>query len=383
MTRRSTLFGASAVLVGTAIGAGVFGVPFVIAQSGTLVGVIHIVLLGCVVLLTLLAYGDVVMRTSGVHQFVGYAQRYLGNTWRIIAFFSLVFGMYAALTAYILEIGHFFEFIFASTIGGSSTLYSFLFWLIASAAVVSGVSLIVRLELWLVIGMTAIVLLLGVIGIPQMQIEYLTYTNSSQALLPYGVVLFAFGAASSIPEIRRMLAKQRRLDLLPKAVWVGIGFTAMMYALFALIIVGISGPDTSESAVEGIAAVFGEWALVIGSVFGILAMGSSFLVVGLALKQMYQYDFQRSRIIAVVLTLGVPYILYLFNLATFIQLLAIAGAVTGGLQGIIIWRMYMKARRLKPDRTPEFRLRIPAVIVYGIQALYLAGIAYEVIGLAF
>jgi len=53
---------ASATLIGTTIGAGILGIPYVIAQSGFLIGLFYILFLGLVMLTLNLYIGEVVLQ---------------------------------------------------------------------------------------------------------------------------------------------------------------------------------------------------------------------------------------------------------------------------------------------------------------------------------
>ncbi len=369
---------ATAVLIGTAVGAGIFGIPYVIAQSGAYVGAAHIIIIGGIAALTLLAYAEVVTRTRGTHQFAGYAKQLLGQTGQWLAVGSLLFGLYAALIAYTIEIGHFLYELLNPTLGGSELLYGVLFWVLGSAAIVVGLSLIARLEELIVFAIAAVLLVLLILALPHISLSKLTTVNPSRALLPYGVVLFAFGSASIIPELRRLLQRSRRLAAFPKVIISGMTLTGLLYLAFALLVVGTTGESTSQSAIDGLAQVIGPQVLVLGGIFAIFAMGSSFLVGGLALKQLYQYDFRLSRSAAILLTLLPPLLIYLLNFVSFVQVIGIAGAVTGGFQGVIIWELFLAARK-QSDRTPEFKLPIPKFAIRLVQIAYIAGVAYSVL----
>ena len=73
-------YAAIATLVGTIIGAGVLGIPYVISQAGFITGLVNLVILGVAVLLLYLFVGEVVLRTRGNHQLTGYAEIYLENS---------------------------------------------------------------------------------------------------------------------------------------------------------------------------------------------------------------------------------------------------------------------------------------------------------------
>ena len=73
MSKILKFYSAVAILFGTVVGAGVFGIPFVMAKSGFLTGILAIVIIGAIVLTTNLCLGEVVLRTPGKHQLTSYS----------------------------------------------------------------------------------------------------------------------------------------------------------------------------------------------------------------------------------------------------------------------------------------------------------------------
>ncbi|PIW37203.1 MAG: hypothetical protein COW24_01515 [Candidatus Kerfeldbacteria bacterium CG15_BIG_FIL_POST_REV_8_21_14_020_45_12] len=374
---KHTELAAVAVLIGTAVGAGLFGIPYVFAQAGITIGVINIVLIGGLVALTLTAYAQVVTRSHDIHQFLGYAKEYFGKSGQWLAIGSLIFGLYSALIAYTIEIGHLLYEVFNPWIGGSEQAYGITFWAAASLIITIGLLFIARLEELIVAGLLVSVGVLALLTVPKLSFTNLPTASLRSILLPYGVILFAFGAASIIPELRRLLAASQKLTSFPKVIWVSVLITGLLYLTFALLVVGVSGPETSENAIDGLKLLLGDKIVVAGAAIGILAMGSSFLVIGLALKQLYQYDFKLSRTIAILLTILPALFVYLAGLVSFVQVLNIAGAVTGGFQGVLIWEMYQRSKT-NPN-PPAFKFNFHVVGVRLFQAAYLIGVVYAVL----
>ena len=60
MKLKSRLFSSIAILIGTIIGAGIFGIPYAISKVGFGIGVIYLLVLGAVILVVTLAFGEVV-----------------------------------------------------------------------------------------------------------------------------------------------------------------------------------------------------------------------------------------------------------------------------------------------------------------------------------
>ena len=100
-------------------------------------------------------------------------------------------------------------------------------------------------------------------------------------------------------------------------------------------------------------------------------MGSSFLVLGLALRHMYEWDFHLSKSLAIVLTLVPPLAVALAGFVSFTQVLQTAGAVLGGFQGVLIWEIALRSGVLGSRMNMRFLARL-------IQLLFAAGIVYQI-----
>lgn len=382
--------GSVAALIGNAIGAGIFGIPFVLAQSGVLVGIIHISVIALIVGVSLLAYGAITFRTSGVHQFPGYIQQYLGPFWKWVSLGVFAVGIYGALTAYTSEVGHLLFTLFGQE-GGSAwsmpLLFSFLFWAVGVASVLAGTKFVFQLETAVVFGIICIVALLIIFGAPSIDVEYLMTVPGSvaDALLPYGVILFAFGAYGIIPEITTALRSGKAASKFPLVVWVGIGVVALMYMLVGASVVGITGPTTSQSAVDGLAVALGPAALIIGAIFGILAMGSSFVVLGIALVHVFQLDLHLNRWLAAAIAFIPPLIIAAGEFASFTTLLGIVGGIAGGFQLLLLWVMYHRMRARVPYKkrsrqsATAWDIAIPTLVQWVIAGAFILGIIYQVL----
>src|SRR3989344_7980380 len=120
---------ASTTLIGGVVGAGILGIPYVVAKTGFLFGLIIMILLGIAFLYLHLFVGEIVLRTKQQLQLTGYAGKYLGNKGKMILTVIMLFSIYAALTAYLIWEGAIFYSIFKF---GSPLLYTAIFFLIGS-----------------------------------------------------------------------------------------------------------------------------------------------------------------------------------------------------------------------------------------------------------
>ena len=94
----------------------------------------------------------------------------------------------------------------------------------------------------------------------------------------------------------------------------------------------------------------------------------------------YSYFLLKKKNLSFLFVSGFPLVLYLFftffNLVDFIKILGIGGVVSGGLTGILILLMNLKAKK-EGTRKPEFSISINWLIIGILSLIFLAGIFVE------
>lgn len=369
---KKRFWAAVATLMGTTIGAGVLGIPYVISKAGLLVGLIEIVLLGLAIMLTNLLLGEVVLRTKGDHQLTGYAEKYLGKTGKRIMALTMVFGIYGALTAYLIGVGDELTKLFPIA---NNFVYSLAYFFVVALLIYSGLRAIEQSELFLGIIIIIIILLISALAIfsPSFSIKP-SFRISKNIIYPYGVIFFAYLGAVAIPEMKEELRKQKRY--LKKAIILGGLVVMLVYLLFSTAIIGICKEVTPIA--PDCLKVLGFRMELFGVLFGIFAMSTSFLALGLALKEMYEYDYKLRKEIAWMLTCVVPLALFLLRIGSFIQILSIAGALIGGTEGVLIVLMFRNAKKMG-KRKPEYSIKENKLLLIILSTLFILGIIYQVL----
>jgi len=369
MNKKILFWEAIATLVGTIIGAGILGIPYVIAKAGFWTGIVDIVLLGVVVLVIYLYLGEVVLRTKGFHQLPGYAEKYLGSIGKKLMVFSMVFGNYGALIAYIIGVG----LALAAIFGGDALTYSIIFFLIAAVIIFKGLKAVGKSELFMLPLIIIFVILISILSLKYIDISnYITF-DLTKILIPYGVILFAFLGAAAVPEMEQELIRNRKL--MKKAIIIGVLIPIISYLIFAFSVVGVSGLTTSEVATIGLGEIMGGYMVIIGNFLAIITMSTSFLTLALALKQTYNYDYKLNKTLSWGLTVFIPLIIAVSGLTTFIQVIAISGVIAGGIEGVLIVLMAIKAKKLG-DRKPEYTIKINWLIAALLIGLFVLGAVY-------
>jgi tyrosine-specific transport protein len=187
---------------------------------------------------------------------------------------------------------------------------------------------------------------------------------------------------AAIPEMSEELGTQKKA--MKKAILIGSIIPIIIYALFTFVVVGIVGVNNfnllqpNERIATIALSVYAHPILgMFANLLAILTMFTSFLALSMALLQIYEYDYKITHRWALLLTFSLPLLITILNLTSFITLLGIVGAFTGGINGIVVVLMYWKAKR-KGDRHPEYSLPKHLVLGSILVLMFLFGIAYEV-----
>jgi amino acid permease len=366
-------FYATAAMVGTMVGVGVFGVPFSFAKAGFGVGFLFLLLTGFLTLVVNMMFGEVVLRTKERHQTVGYAGLYLGPVWKRVMFFAVVLGIYAAMLAYTIISGDFLANMLSPFFYLSNTAYSYFFAIIISLLLLMGLKRISVVEFMLTIFFIFIVLLVFGFGVNKVDLNNLKTFNPEFWFLPYGVLLFAFAGMTAVP-IQREILRGEEHKLKKSVLW-AVLMAGILYFIFAFTVVGVSGDVTSPDAITGLFDFLGGKIVILGSLFGVLAVGMSFLMLGSALDEVFRWDYGLKKGWSWLLTVLPPFLLFFIGLRRFIDVISLAGSLAIGLILLILIFTYMAAKT-KGDREPEYKLNMPKWFIYLMAVLFLAGIVY-------
>jgi amino acid permease len=362
---------ASSILIGTCIGAGVLGIPFVAAKAGFLLALFYIFLLGGIILFVNLYLGEIALRTKGDHQLIGYAKRYLGKDWKHVMEFAVVFGIYAALVAYMLGVGKSLSFLFFGNFS-YELIFGIGFGLIMAVLLKGGIKSLKKFEK---LGVLIILVLLVVIFawfFNDVSFYNLKGIDFESALLPFGVILFALMSFHAIPEVKLVL--KRHEHLFRKVMITGTLISVLFYILFTFVVVGFRGNETPEIATLALGSAF--------IVLGIFTMFTSYLANGNALRESFMFDerfkYNSAWALASLIPIGLFILVELTNFFSFTRILSLGGIVSGGIIALMILWMIGKAKK-KGDRKPEYSLNASWWVIGIFALIFVFGVLRELI----
>jgi len=363
---------AVAVLLGTMIGAGIFGIPYTISRSGIIPGFFYFFLLGIVVLLIHLCFGEIVLRTKEKHRLPGYAKKYLGSWGEALALFSTILGMVLVLLSYIILGGDFLKILLSSVFNLSSFQCSLIFSFILAFFIFKGIKLIAQVELFTNFVFLFIIFLIFCLSLPKIHFQNFSLFNFKNIFLPYGIILFALTGWSAVPEISEILESGKERKNFKKAISVSIIIAIFLYLLFTLAIVGVSGEYTSTETFSGLIPYLNPKIIFFGVLAGVITLADSFLVLGLYLRNTLIYDYKFQKFSAFLFAWGMPLILFLIGFRQFIKVIGFVGTFIGLIEGIIIILIFKKAKFLG-DRKPEYSLEVSSFLLYTLITIFILG----------
>jgi len=342
-------------------------------KAGFLIGLLHIILIGILVMTVNLYIAEICLRTKTKHQLTGYASIYLGTKGKFIMLLAFIFGIYSALLAYLIGEGESLSFLFFNN-SNYSLLFALIFWAVLSGITHAGLKNLKKGEEAGVFLILFLIIIL--IGMFFNDIEYsnLSYMSPENLFLPFGVVLFALLGFAAIPEANEILQKDRAF--LKKSIIFSYLSVLSIYIIFTIVVLGSQGQSTPQIATLSLGKIF--------ILLGIFAMFTSYLSLSFALIETLKLDFNLSHKKSWLITSITPLLIYLIlvltNSSQFTKILGIGGAISGTLSVILILLTVRKAKKFG-KRKPEFSRKLSLPLMILLIAIFTIGSIIEIISL--
>lgn len=354
-----------AVLSGTIIGVGIFSLPYIASKVGFLVMAGFFLVLGSLVILIHLFFGELAVKTPDYKRLPGFAKFHLGNWGEKVAYISTILGIFGAILAYLIVGGEFLANLLMPIFGGNLLIWTLFYFVIGAILIFFGIKAICKVEFWGLVLFFVILFTIFLKIFPQIKLANLFPSpDFSQFFLPYGAVLFSLWAGDLIPEVEEMLGGKK--ELLKRIIPISILIPIFVYLFFVYLILGITGSQTTESALTGLRNFLGPGLFSLGLFFGVLTTFTSFISLGLTLRKVFWYDLKIEKNFAWAITCFIPLILFLIGIKSFIPVIGFVGGIMLGVDGVLILLMYQK---INPKK----------FLVYPLILIFLVGIIYEII----
>lgn len=363
------------MLAGAIIGAGVFSLPYALWPFGALGAALYLGALGAVFAFVHLLYADLVLRTEGISNFVGIARRYLGNPGLLLTLFTGVFQMFFVLLIYLVLSKSFFALlapreIFFGVAG---------FWFLGSLAIFLSARRFAGIEFFITVGIAAImgfVFFLGFRSGHAMLLPPASPFPLSLALLAIGPVLFSLAGRVAVAEVVSYFGRARgAAHHIKRSVLFGTMLPAALYFFFVLAVWALA-PTVTHDAVSGLAEVLGAWPLFLIGILGLLSLWSSYIIVGLNVKNILRDDLRVSPFLASASVIIVPLALYGVGFTNFLKLVEFTGGTFLAVEGMLLLFLWQRANR---EHEPILLPRVPGIVLAPVYAVFLLALISVVV----
>jgi len=335
-----TLFDGIAVMMSGTIGAGILALPYVISQVGVAIGLSLLVFFGFLMIGLNLLIAEVALKTGHKYQLVGLARRYLGLPGEIIMAFVMYTVLFGVLVVYMIGVGD----LMVELVGGNAVHWTLGFFCMFMIFIFFGMRTVKTVEFFLVFLIFCIIFFLSVMSSNHLEVNNLTYSIPAKFFYPYAAILFAFHGTTAVPEVYSIIKNKKKV--FKKVIISGGLLTLAMYAIFSVMVVGVTGFSTTTIATVGLGNVVGKSVFLLGNVFAIIAMSTAFLMIGLSLRDSFRWDLNLPTAYATFLVLVVPLIIFLAGMRDLVSAIDLVGGIFMSLEIALLLLIYWRARHV-------------------------------------
>jgi amino acid permease len=271
-----TFFEASSIIVGHGVGSGILAVPYLASRNSWLDIILVLAVVYAINLLLHFMIAELSLNNGGL-QFIKCFENELFTGKLKTAATWLAFGLLGL--SVLLNVSGFIAgaaAVFHTWFGLSTRLGMILYYVLAALVVAFGMKAVGICEKISVFSMLAVVGVLFVASFLHPGGDFTAAFHSVQNILAlYGMVSFSLSAVMSVPQVVKGLqgdAKQIR-----RAIAAGTGLNLFMIILITVMtLVGAGSSITEDGALVDLSRHLGGWVAVVGYIFTLLALSTSF-----------------------------------------------------------------------------------------------------------
>lgn len=370
--KQLTTWEAACIITGYGIGAGVLSMPYMAARNGIILSTLILILSLLASYVLHLMIAEIALKEGNGGQIISCLNRFLfrGKAKQILTvfFFALMAVILVTnLAAYISGA----EEIIVGLLPISSIAAKLLFYVVAASVVLFGLKAVGVSEKIAVTVIFALIAALAAASLLNIRNPLsLSASSLNDALAYYGLAMFAMSAFFSVPQAVEGLGGDTKK--IRKALFLGLLNNFILILVISVCSL-LSSTEITELAMVGWSAGIGLWAQVIGGLFTVLAMLTTYWSLSLALGGIVDDMLHTGTKISWLLATLPSLILVLFNVAGFLDLMRTAGGLIAIIIAVMVVPAYHNARRDVPEnnllRHSGLPLEIVIVIAYILMAV--------------
>ena len=341
---RHTFMEATSIIVGHGVGAGILAVPYLASRAPWWDFLWILSLAYAVNLLLHLMIAELSLNNKGA-QFVKCFENELFTgrfkkvaTWIVFGF--LAFSVLCNVASFITGSAA----VFTSWFGLSSWAGMLIYYVIAGLVVFFGMKIVGICEKYSVIAMVLVIGILFVATVMgQTSALPATFIASTNAMALYSTVAFSLSAVMSVPQVVKGVSGDRKKIV--SAIAAGTGINAFLIIVVTFMtLLGAGQAITKNGALVDLSANLGGWVSIVGYVFSLLALSTSFWANTLNMRDIIAEQTKWNLRLCWLLATLPCLILALCRMSSFVGFARLAGVIQV-LTGIGIIIAYNRSRR--------------------------------------
>ncbi len=325
------------LLLGTIIGAGIFSLPSSLRQEGWVYFILLILGLDYILGKTNILYREIIESIHEKHQLPGYVRIILGRRMSRISSLLLLFSTFGALLAYLIIGGSFA----GNVLGTSSWTGSVVFYLCIMLITVFAGKKIETLDVFFTCIKVVLLIVMIYVSFSRLTLFTLRFVPvfGKNPLEAYGAMLFALMGISIIPELK----KDKKVNA---SIYIAEIVVLICYALFAVVLYPYL--STGKMVVKNI----------FFDITGVFTILSPYLMLTWVGYDLMREDLKVENQKALIIVLGIPIILFLAGMQSFLKVISLTGGVFLGSIALIVTMMYQKKFPQKKNGAQNFFFKI-------------------------
>lgn len=345
--KQLTVWEAACIITGYGIGGGVLAIPYMVSKNGILVSALILIIAYAASWLLHMMIAELAQKCGEGTQIVSVLSRFLfRGKWKtllsVIFFALMAFVMLTNLAAYIAGAAE----VLAGFLPLSPLAAKLIFYVVAAAVVIFGLKAVGISEKYAV---AAIFVLIGILAVASFLVPLhplpMKAGGATDALSFFSMAMLSFAAFFSIPQaIEGLNGDMKKVK---KAVFLGLGNNFILIVVITVCTL-LASSEVTEVAMTGWSAGIGGWAQIVGSVFTVLAMLTTYWSISLALSDIIEEQFKLNGRLCWLLATAPSLLLSLLEVGGFIDLLEMAGGAIAILVAVMLIPTYRNARKEVP-----------------------------------
>ncbi|MCH9634366.1 MAG: Tyrosine-specific transport protein [Chlamydiae bacterium] len=376
--KRGGIFGGMLLVAGSAIGAGMLGLPLVTGQAGFLPSLVIFLFCWLFMSLTALLLLEANLFAGKDTNIISMAHQSLGNIGKYISLAVYIFLIYSMLVAYVDASGILTQEFLSSAfrVKFSAIQGSLFFTVLFGVFVFLGTLFVDRLNRLFMLGLILTYILVLIFGTSAVHTEYLNHKIWGYSILAIPVVITSFGYHNIIPTLTSYLNEDRKKMI--TVVVLGGGIPLLIYMLWEWLILGAVPFSVflNKPTFENVLTFVPDSKVTLFSqYFAFFAIVTSFLAQALALVDFLRDAFQfkkkaMNRFFLILLVLIPPFLLAASFPGIFVKALGYVGGFAAIILFVLIpafmvWDLRYRQRNFEHKIVPGGRVTLSVIIFIG------------------